>query len=78
MSGDIRISIGRLALHGFAPSEARRVEAGFRAELARLRGGDVPRQASRASHLALRIVAHGGPEHTGSMAARALLRGLDE
>lgn len=76
MNGPVELHIGSLALEGFSPLEAARVEDSFRRELARLTADELrttgPREVMR------HTLAPGdrSPEAIGAAAARKLAEGL--
>ena len=70
-----RLTIRRLALHGFTGPEALRIEAGFRAELSRVDAQDLPQHMPAPSGPG-RIDHTGTPEQVGAAAARALIARL--
>jgi len=76
MTRPARLSIGTLRLTGFPASEARRVEAGFRAELARAEPAALPDGPPEDPRLSARVDRRGSPERIGAAAARALLESL--
>lgn len=77
MSGEISLSIGKLAIHGFTRAEARRVEDAFRAELIRL-GPQLDNAASVKPRIMTELPPRASttPERVGTHAARALVVGL--
>ena len=75
MSGRVTLSIGTLSLHGFSAAEARRVEDGFRNELSRLQGDDLPGAAAPEAALHLPS-GTSAPEQIGAEAARQLIGGI--
>ena len=77
----VRVTIGRLALRGFDPGQARAVGEGLRAELARLLADPALRPAARPRRApVLRLgalpMAEGGAGALGRAVARAIARGL--
>jgi len=74
---DVTVEIGTLRLIGFSRAEARRVEDGFRQELAQLTREDFAREARQTDHIHGQADGRGSPERVGAEAARALIEGLD-
>lgn len=73
----VSLAIRRLRLAGFSALEARRVEDGFRAELARLAAAGAPAGAGfAAGRVVARDAAGTSPERVGADAARALYESL--
>ena len=75
---EVTVEIGTLRLIGFSRAEARRVEDGFRAELAQLTQAEFAHQARQSDHFRAQTDGRGTPERLGAEAARALIAGLDE
>jgi hypothetical protein len=79
-SGQIRVSIERVALHGFTERDARRVAAAMEEELSRLVSR--PGQVFVPVHVPVGTPVHyqpsRDPERTGQAAARALWSGIAE
>lgn len=73
---DVTLDIGTLRLIGFSRAEARRVEDGFRAELAQLTPADFADQPHQTGQLVAQTDGRGTPETVGAAAARALIAGL--
>lgn len=71
--GAVSVEIGTLRLCGFSRADARRVEDGFRQELARLSGADLAGDAWQADRITTQIEGRGAPERVGAGAARALM-----
>ena len=74
---DVTVDIGSLRLIGFSRAEARRVEDGFRVELAQITGADVRSVPHQTDQLVAQTDGRGTPETVGAAAARALIAGLD-
>lgn len=77
-SGHLRVSIERLALHGFNRTEAGRVAVAMEAELARLaaRPGQVFVAANLPAGAAVHYEPSRDPERMGRAAAQALWAGI--
>ena len=73
----VSVEIGTLRIIGFSRAEARRVEDGFRQELARLSAEDLSGEARQSDRILAQAEGRGTPELTGAAAARAVIAGLD-